>query len=36
MVAPNGETVVVGGSSEEENGCRLVELDASPNIARSS
>ncbi len=29
VVAPNG---VAGGSSEEETGCRLVELDASSNI----
>ncbi len=36
MVGPSGETVVVGGSSEEETGCRLVELDASSNIARCS
>ncbi len=33
VVAPSGETVVAGGSSEEETGCRLVELDASSNIA---
>ncbi len=26
---PSGETVVAGGSSEEETGCRLVELDTS-------
>ncbi len=32
VVAPSGETVVAGGSSEEETGCRLVELDASSNI----
>ncbi len=30
---PSGETVVAGGSSEEETGCRLVELDTSSNIA---
>ncbi len=36
VVAPSasGETVVAGGSSEEETGCRLVELDASSNIAK--
>ncbi len=34
MVAPSGEMVVAGGSSEEETGCRLVELDASSNIAK--
>ncbi len=28
VLGPSGETVVVGGSSEEETGCRLVEIDA--------
>ena len=34
VVASSGETVVAGGSSEEETGCKLVELDASSNIAK--
>ncbi len=34
MVAPSGKTVVAGGSSEEETGYRLVELDASSNRAK--
>ncbi len=32
VVAPSGETVVAGGYSEEETGCRLVELDASSKL----